>query len=251
MAAEATGRYVRSRSERSEVDVTDPGADVSARLARFAELVDGDAAAVPVDAAALALAAVLRPATDADGAMSGLDRLATACPDRTFEGLRRYLFDDVGFHGDREHYDDPQNSFLDLVLARRTGLPILLATVMMEVGRRAGVTVVGIGMPMHFLVRAGDDPDRFADPFGGHALGPDDARRMLETLSQGRLRWDDRYLEPVEPRAIVTRMLANLFAGYRRRGDPVRLALVAKMRAAIPELRAEATAAARLGAIFN
>ena len=231
--------------------MTDPGADVSARLARFAELVDGDAAAVPVDEAALALAAVLRPATDVEGAMSGLDRLAAGCPERTFDGLRGYLFDNVGFRGDREHYDDPQNSFLDLVLARRTGLPILLATVMLEVGRRAAIPVVGIGMPMHFLVRAGDDPDRFADPFSGQAVGADDAQRMLETLSQGQLRWDARYLEPVDPRAIVTRMLANLFAGYRRRGDPVRLALVAKMRAAIPELRAEATAAARLGAIFN
>jgi hypothetical protein len=74
---------------------------------------------------------------------------------------------------------------------------------------------------------------------------------MLETLSQGRLRWDDRYLRPVDARAIVTRMLANLYAGYRRRGDLVRLALVAKMRTAIPELRVEAAAATRLGAIFN
>jgi len=231
--------------------VTDPGAGVSARLAHFAELVGGDAATVPIDDAALALASVLRPATDVDGATSALDRLAAACPDRTFDGLRRFLFDDVGFRGDRENYDDPQNSFLDLVLARRTGLPILLATVMMEVGRRTGVPVVGVGMPMHFLVRAGDDGDRFADPFGGHALGPDGVRRMLETMSQGRLRWDDRYLRPVGARAIVTRMLANLYAGYRRRGDPVRLALVAKMRAAIPELRVEAAAATRLGAIFN
>jgi regulator of sirC expression with transglutaminase-like and TPR domain len=224
---------------------------VSARLARFAELVGGDPHAVPVDRAALALASVLRPGTDLAGALDTLDRLAGECPDSTFEGLRHYLFHDVGFRGNREQYDDPRNSFLDLVLAGRTGLPILLATVMIEVGRRAGVPVVGIGMPMHFLVRAGDDAERLADPFTGQPLGPADARRMLDVLSRGRLRWDDRYLEPVASRAIVTRILANLHAAYRRRHDPVRLALVARMRVAIPELRAEVASAARLGAIFN
>jgi regulator of sirC expression with transglutaminase-like and TPR domain len=229
----------------------DPGIEVSARLARFAELVDGDARLVALDQAALAIAAVLRPPTDTPGALATLDQLAAGCPEPTFDGLRRYLFGEVGFRGDREHYDDPRNSFLDLVLARRTGLPILLATVVVEVGRRAGVPVVGIGMPMHFLVRAGGDTDCFADPFTGDALDHTGVRRMFEALAEDRLRWDERYLEPVAARAIVSRMLANLYASYRRRRDPVRLALVAKMRASIPELRAEAPAAARLGAIFN
>ena len=217
----------------------------------FAELVAGDPRSVAVDRAALAIAEVLRPATDGAGALDALDRFAAECPERTFDGLRRYLFHDLGFRGDREHYDDPRNSFLDLVLARRTGLPILLATVMMEVGRRADVPVVGIGMPMHFLVRCGRDTDRFADPFTGDALDGDGVRRMFEALAEGRLRWDDRYLEPVVARAIVTRMLANLYASYRRRRDPVRLALVARMRTSIPELHTERRAAARLGAIFN
>jgi regulator of sirC expression with transglutaminase-like and TPR domain len=228
----------------------DPGNEVSARLGRFAELVEGDARLVGLDQAALAMATVLRPRTDLAGALTELDQLAAGCTDPTFDGLRRYLFDQVGFRGDRHHYDDPPNSFLDLVLARRTGLPILLATVVIEVGRRAGVPVVGIGMPMHFLVRA-DDADCFADPFTGDALDPTGVRRMFEVMADGRMRWDERYLAPVTTRAIVSRMLANLHASYRRRGDPVRLALVAKMRASIPELRAEAPAAARLGAIFN
>ena len=229
----------------------DPGADAWGRLAQFADLVAGDPRRVEVDRAALALAAVLRPRTDVAGALEALDRLAAECPDPTFDGLRRYLFHEVGFRGDREHYDDPRNSFLDLVLARRTGLPILLATVMIEVGRRAEVPVVGIGMPMHFLVRAEGDTDHFADPFGGEALDAAGVRRMFEALAQGRLRWDEGYLDPVGARAMVTRMLANLYASYRRRRDPVRLALVARMRASIPELRAEQRAAARLGAIFN
>jgi regulator of sirC expression with transglutaminase-like and TPR domain len=225
--------------------------DAWARLAHFAGLVAGDPGAVPVDRAALALAAVLRPATDTAGALDTLDRLASDCPDPTFDGLRRHLFHDLAFRGDRQNYDDPHNSFLDLVLARRTGLPILLATVMIEVGRRAGVPVVGIGMPMHFLVRCGRDTDRFVDPFTGNALDGTEVRRMFEAMADGRMRWDDGYVEPVAARAIVTRMLANLYASYRRRHDPVRLALVARMRASIPELRMERRAAARLGAIFN
>jgi regulator of sirC expression with transglutaminase-like and TPR domain len=229
----------------------EPSADAWDRIGRFAAIVQGDARAVAVDRAALAMAAVLRPRTDAAAALRALDDLAAGCPDPTFDGLRRYLFEDLGFGGDREHYDDPVNSFLDLVLARRTGLPTLLATVTMEVGRRAGVPVVGIGLPMHFLVRAGDDVDRFADPFSGAELDAAAARRMFEGLAQGRMRWDDQYLEPVAARAIVMRMLANLFASYRRRGDRVRLALVARMRASIPELRSEARTAARLGAVFN
>jgi regulator of sirC expression with transglutaminase-like and TPR domain len=229
----------------------DPGADAWGRLARFSELVQGDPRTVPVDSAALAMAAVLRSNTDTSAALATLDRLAVECPDATFDGMRRYLFDDLAFRGDREHYDDPRNSFLDVVLGRRTGLPILLATVMMEVGRRADVPVVGIGMPMHFLVRSGRDTDHFADPFTGDALDTAGVRQLFETIAEGRLRWDDRYLEPVVARAIISRMLANLHASYRRRRDPLRLALVARMRTAIPELKAEARAAAQLSAILN
>ena len=93
---------------------------------------------------------------------------------------------------------------------------------------------------MHFLVAIGRRPDLFADPFTGDALDRAGVRRLFETLAEGRLRWDDRYLEPVAARAIVVADARQPRASYRRRRDPVRLALVARMRAAIPELRAEA-----------
>jgi regulator of sirC expression with transglutaminase-like and TPR domain len=229
----------------------DPGEDAWGGVDQFAQLVTGDPGRVPVDRAALVMAAVLRPATDISGALDMLDRVAAECPDATFDGLRRYVFHDLGFHGDRRDYDSPANSFLDLVLERRTGLPILLATVAMEVGRRAGISVVGVGMPMHFLVRSGDHTGSYADPFSGDALDLAGVRQRFEAISRGRLRWDERYVDPIDPRAVISRMLANLYVSYRRRRDPVRLALVARMRASIPELRAEEAAAARLGAIFN
>jgi regulator of sirC expression with transglutaminase-like and TPR domain len=229
----------------------DPGAAQFARLEHFAAVVTGDPAAVRLDEAALALAAVLR-AQPTDHAAGALDELAAGCPDRSLDGLRRHLYDALGFAGDAAHYDDPRNSFLDVVLERRRGLPILLATVVIEVGRRCAVPCVGIGMPMHFLVRAADDEDAFLDPFSGEALDRLGARRRFEELSAGRLPWDDRHLAPTPARLIVLRMLTNLRASYERRADRIGLALVAKMRAAIPELGAGAAAeAARLGAVFN
>jgi regulator of sirC expression with transglutaminase-like and TPR domain len=229
----------------------DAGGEQFARLARFAELVDGDAAAVPLDQAALVLAAVLR-SRPTDAALPLLDELAAGCPDPTFAGLRRYVYDDLGFGGDRRDYDEPRNSFLDVVLERRRGLPILLATVMIEIGRRAGVPVVGIGMPLHFLVRAADDVDAFVDPFTGEALDRAGARRLFDALAGGGLPWDDRHLAPVPARAIVLRVLTNLRVSYERRADRIGVALVARMRAAIPELGGAALAeAVRLGGVFN
>jgi regulator of sirC expression with transglutaminase-like and TPR domain len=229
----------------------DPGATQFARLAHFATVVAGDPAAVRLDDAALSMAAVLQ-ARDTAPAAGILDELAAGCTSRSLDGVRRHLFDDLGFAGDAEQYDAPRNSFLDVVLARRRGLPILLATVVIEVGRRCGVPCVGIGMPMHFLVRAADDEEAFIDPFSGEALDRLGARRRFEVLSGGRLPWDDRHLEPTPARLIVLRMLTNLRAAYERRADRVGLALVARMRVAIPELGDGAAAeAVRLGAVFN
>lgn len=229
----------------------DPGGEQFARLGHFAGLMDGDAAAVPLGAAALAMSAVLqsRATWSANGV---LDELAAGCSARTFEGVRRHLYDELGFAGDEEQYDHPRNSFLDVVVERRRGLPILLATVVIEVAARVGVGAVGIGMPLHFLVRATADTDAFVDPFTGLALDRLGARRRFESLAAGRVRWDDRHLAPTPSRLMVARMLANLASSYERRADRIGLAQVALMRASIPELAPAAGAAAvRLAAVLN
>src|SRR5829696_7751873 len=216
------------------------------RLTRFGELVDCDPVLVPLDRASLAMAAVVRDGTDEAGALAALDDLAASLPERTFAGLRRHLYDDVGFTGDGRNYDDPANSFLDVVLRRRRGLPILLATVMIEVGRRAGVAVLGIGMPMHFLVADPRDADALVDPFTGAPLDRRGAEAQFRARSAGRLPWDDRHLDPVPAGSMVARMLANLHSSFGRRGDRVRQAMVAMMRWRVPELSAEVTSAARV-----
>jgi regulator of sirC expression with transglutaminase-like and TPR domain len=229
----------------------DPGGEQFARLAHFAHLMEGAPDAVPLGAAALALSAVLQ-SRPTDVASAALDALAAGCPAGTFEGVRAHLYDDLGFGGDHREYDHPRNSFLDVVVERRRGLPILLASVFIEVAARVGVGVAGIGMPMHFLVRAANDADAFVDPFTGAALDRRGARQRFDALADGRLRWDDRFLEPTPSRLIVVRMLTNLKSSYERRSDRLGLALVALMRTAIPELSPTADAEARrLTAVLN
>lgn len=229
----------------------DPGDDAFAPVRRFAGLVGGDAASVPLDEAALALAATLRGGVDPDEAITVLDTIAADCPSPTFDGLRQHLYDTLGFAGDGAGANDPRNSFLDLVLARRVGLPILLATVFLEVGRRIAVPAEGVNMPMHFLVRDPSRDDLYLDPFTGEVHDVAGVRALFEGMAEGRLAWSERHLRAVPNRHIVIRMLTNLQACYQRRGDRLRLALVARLRAEIPELVQEAPVAARLGAVFN
>jgi hypothetical protein len=249
--AVASPPEIRSGTRRRYVHPMDPGAEQFARLDHFARLMAGTATTVPLGASALALSAVLQSRPTDDAAVA-LDVLAASCPTPTFEGVRRHLYDDLGFGGDQQEYDHPRNSFLDLVVERRRGLPILLATVFVEVATRVGVGAVGIGMPMHFLVRSAEDADAFVDPFTGEALDRLGARRRFESLTQGQLRWDDRHLAPTPPRLIVVRMLANLKSSYERRADRLGVAMVALMRASIPELAPTAgVEAVRLAAVLN
>src|SRR5439155_5170289 len=132
-------------------------------VARFADVVGRET--VPLDEAALLVAAHDRPELDVAGELEQLDALAAGCAEPSLDGLRRHLFANLGFVGNTDDYYDPRNSFLDEVVTRRTGLPITLAVVTIEVGRRLGLALAGVGMPGHFLVRASGEPGTFLDPF--------------------------------------------------------------------------------------
>ncbi len=148
------------------------------------------------------------------------------------EAVSTLLFDRLGFRGNGEDFTDPRNSYLDEVLDRRVGIPISLSLVMMEVGRRAGVAVEGIGMPGHFLVRA---EGVLRDPFrGGRRLEVADCELLFHALQGRAAPFSPALLEPVGPRAILARMLANLRHSYSERRDPAALAWVVRLRIAIP-----------------
>ena len=212
-----------------------------------------DAEAVTLDTASLAMSSALQPELDEMDALVALDVFAGDCPTPTPDGVARYLFDTLGFNGNRTAYYDWRNSCLDRVIATRVGIPISLSILMIEVARRVGVPLVGVGMPAHFLVRAADDENTFYDPFHGpERLDREAARRLFEQVTNGQSPWRDSYLAPTPNRDIVIRMLNNLKGSFARQSDAVRFAIVMQLRAVVPELAdtelAELTAAT---AIFN
>src|SRR4051812_2425418 len=199
---------------------------------RFRALVTRDEEYIPLDEAAMLIAAHAYPGLDVDAELLALDDLAGGCPDNDLDGLVDYLFGRCGFAGDRDTYHDPRNSFLNDVLRRRLGIPITLAVTAMEVGRRVGVPLLGVGMPGHFLLRYGPV---LLDPFaGGRRLTESDCAELLRGVAGPTAELDPQHLAPVGPRAVLARMLANLRSAYVTLGDTDALVWVSRLRASIP-----------------
>lgn len=188
-----------------------------------------------LDELACAISQLLQPGLDTIGVMADLDQLAADCPTPTRDGVMQHLFTSGRFVGDRSDYHGWRNSCLDHVLTRRRGMPITLAVVGVEVARRVGVQLAGVGMPGHFLVGDPTDPGWFADPFHGRTgLQPSDCRELM--VSMGMSRWSERFLQTIPPRLVAARMLNNLKLSLERQRDEVRLAVVMQARQAMPEL---------------
>jgi regulator of sirC expression with transglutaminase-like and TPR domain len=137
--------------------------------------------------------------------------------------LNRYLFDELGYRGNVDEFFDPRNSFLNDVLDRRTGIPISLSTVYLEVGRRCGFPLAGVSFPGHFLVRytaVETGTELLVDPFNrGVMLTPEDCRERLETMFGGGIAFRPELLRRARNREILERMLANLKAIWDRACD--------------------------------
>ena len=197
-------------------------------MARFAEIA-GDSNAT-LDVVALAVAGEFRD-VDAAGAIARLDALGaelscaarqtSGTPEEVVIACRGVLGGAHGFRGDQVQYDHPDNSMLDLVLARRRGLPILLSVVYVEAARRAGIELAGVGLPGHFVVgHFGADPPVLLDPFTGGAT-------VRAAASEDLIR-------PWDAQEIAMRILNNLVAAYHRRGDLASALHAATMRLALP-----------------
>lgn len=167
------------------------------------------------------------------------DNLSMTVEGSDVVGVVRSLRDDMGFDGDRQNYDNPANSMLHLVVERRRGLPILLAVVVNEVCRRRGISTEIIGMPGHVLVSDGAEVPTFVDAFhSAHPLSSGGAQGLYESMT-GLSNFEDKFLEPIEPRAVLWRILNNLLSRYRRTGDLTGLRWVMKLRVAFPGSEAE------------
>lgn len=188
---------------------------------------------IPLDEAALVLAQCHRPSLDLVGEMSRLDDLAATCPSPTVDGVVRHLFHDLGFTGNVGGYDEPTNSFLDVVLDRRSGIPISLSVLTIEVARRVGVSLHGVGLPGHFIVGV-TGQDTYIDGFGrGTVLDTAGVRSLFQRVSGGSPHWDPNWLAPVDNRSLLLRMLNNLKGSYQRRNDLIGLRWVMQLRARV------------------
>jgi regulator of sirC expression with transglutaminase-like and TPR domain len=213
---------------------------------RFTEVVQRAERDVPLDEAALLIAAHHHE-VDVPVQLARFDDLAIHAPPAP-DALATYLFVERGFAGNSVDYADPRNSLLDDVLDRRLGIPITLSVLMMEIGKRVGCSLDGIGMPGHFLVGAGNGT--FFDPFhGGERLDEDGCRERF-TLTQGDAPFLPRYLAPVGSHAILSRMLANLVRSFVTR-DPAAAVWALRLRLRIPDVSAaeRREAAALLGTL--
>ena len=192
-------------------------------LRAFRDVVSVADAEVDLGRGALEIARIEHPSLSTPRELTRLDALALrsgvgAVGDsvKALHRLREFLFEEEGFSGNGGHYYDPRNSCLNDVLDRRLGIPITLSVVMMEVGRRVGLRIVGVGLPGHFVVRADVGPEPvLLDPFdGGAILPPERAAELVARALGRRMSITERHLAPVTKRQILTRMLMNLKAIY-------------------------------------
>ena len=142
-------------------------------------------------------------------------------PLRVIQCINQVLYDDLGFVGNEENYYDPRNSFLNEVMERRTGIPITLALVYLEVARRIDFPMVGIGMPGHFLIRPEfKNAGIFVDAFHkGEVLFPEDCEQRLQEIFGQPVTLDDQFLEAVTKKEFLARMLTNLKLIYINQQD--------------------------------
>lgn len=158
------------------------------------------------------------------GAARRLAGVPSPTADTRVAALNAYLFDEVGFAGNETRYEDPRNSCLNDVLERRTGIPISLSVVYIDVARRAGVALEGVNFPGHFLVRypariddLGGQHDLIIDPFHRGALVSEaDCRRLVERHIGADASYSPDMLATADQRQIFVRMLTNLKRLYVR-----------------------------------
>ncbi len=186
----------------------------------------------PLDRAALLLAAAAQPGLDVAAYEARLDGYAERVaallsppgdpePRRRLGALRRILFEEEGFHGNREEYYDLRNSSFPDVLERKLGIPITLAAVMLGVSRRLGWPMWAVNFPGHFLVRYEDPAEVLAvDAFhGGLILGPEDLEERWVAATGSAPPPAAVMLEPASPRAVLVRMVNNVRMVEHQRRD--------------------------------
>ena len=213
-----------------------------AEFDQFSELIARQDDKIELARACLQIAADAYPGLDVDGYVGEIDRFAKrlrarlaleAAAEERVVALNEFLFDDLGFSGNADNYYDPRNSYLNEVIDRRTGIPITLSVLYMEIGRRIDLPFEGVSFPGHFLVRLRLRGGTLVlDPFSGGA--PQSESELRERLNRVIPRGAtggvpvaqlplEQFLEPASNRQILARLLRNLKGIYREKDKPERL----------------------------
>jgi regulator of sirC expression with transglutaminase-like and TPR domain len=215
--------------------------------ADFVRMMDRPDEALELARVALLVAAESDLEVDIDGELRQLEGWAEelkrrVTPDlnnlQKLARLRSFVFDELGFRGDRRDYYSPSNSLLHQVMKRRRGIPLTLSIVFMELGWRIGIPFEGVAFPGHFLVRlAGEPHDLLLDPYKrGMMVHEEDCRQMLRETTGGRLSFDPALTASVGKRDMVARLLHNLKGAYLRSGDDAKaLAAVERLLVLRPD----------------
>lgn len=196
----------------------------------FAEVVAGKDEAVDLAYATLLIARAEYPTLDVDSYLDRLKEMGSAIqshvkapedPLQVVQAVNNHLYRVLGFEGNETDYHDPRNSFLNDVLDRKTGIPITLSIIYMEMGRLIGFPMSGVGFPRHFLVKhRTPNQETFIDPFNkGIVLTPEDLVNRLRITSGGELEFREHFLASSSKKQILKRVLTNLKAIYLSRSD--------------------------------
>ncbi len=196
---------------------------------QFGHLARGNERAVRLDLCCFLIGRIVEPDFDQLAALQRLDALATearpsagASTETRVDRLRQVLFEEHQFRGDTDTYYDPANCCLHSTLETGRGMPITLAVLMIEVARRVGLELHGVGAPFHFLVKYVDpdaDSEHFLDPFhAGREIDREALSERLRATNRGAGPNPESFLASVTKRQILQRILTNLKgAGVRKR----------------------------------
>jgi regulator of sirC expression with transglutaminase-like and TPR domain len=196
---------------------------------------------------ALEIATDVYPSLDIEGYLARIETLAARVRDRCADLTRPrqvlgqinwVLFVEEGFQGNVDNYYDPRNSYLNEVIDRKTGIPISLSVLYWRVAAGLGLTVAGVNLTAHFMLRTGQGADTiFIDPFdSGALLDRDDCQRRIAERLGHRITLSTRQLAPCPPLLVVARMLRNLKAIYLQNDDyPAAIPVQKRLAALAPD----------------
>jgi regulator of sirC expression with transglutaminase-like and TPR domain len=228
-------------------------------LESFARVIGRDDQRIELARACLMIAQDAYPGLDVDRYVGEIERMALRLRGRMPQGvsaeervvsLNQFLYEDLGFWGNTEDYYDPRNSYLNEVIDRKTGIPITMSVLYMELGRRIGLPLQGVSFPGHFLVRLKLRGGMLVlDPFAGGAPQSEEELRsrvkrvipdgVADNLPASELPLD-QFLEPATNRQILSRVLRNLKGIYRETDKPERmLDVLNRMLLVTPDASAE------------